>query len=282
MNIVRSVVRTIYAAHLSTCKMLNRPFTILPNSTLNQKFNLYKDELPLINEYPAVQYVAIGNKGATYEVTTSGMVLTTPTPHLPRDAALFNHIPFVVRNINDDISSTERVKYRMRVPITIEGTVYVAYYLRALNMTSVTPGVQLRNVDTTGNTITTTNFVPVPGDLSPTPPDVSNIDINDPSGDYLVSSAVINLTLNQEDIANIMEGCAILYGDPRYAVISEIALCSGVDKVLSGTFGSVTSNYTEVIAAQVTSFIAQYHALSSATTKVDIDFDVGTSEALLI
>lgn len=274
------ITRTIFAAHLSTCKMMNRPFSVLPNSTLNQKFNVHPNELPAVNEYPVLGYIGIGNKGASYEVTTSGYVLTTPIPHLPRDASLYNFIPFLVRDINDDISSTERMKYRMRVPVTINGITYVAYYLRALSIQDLIPTVEMRNV--AGETITTTTFTPTLSDLSPTPPVISNTNVNDPNGDYLVSTAKVTFTLNQTDVTNIMDACALLYGDPRYAVINEIALCTGLDKIVKGMFGSATNNYTDTIATQVAAFISQYHALTPNTTQVTIDLDIGSVEPLLV
>jgi hypothetical protein len=241
---------------------------------------LFANEVPNPNEYPTLAYIGIGNKGASYEVTSSGYVLTTPIPHLARDASLYNFIPFVIRDINNDLSSTERLKYRLRVPITIGSTQYVAYYLRVLNLTSVVPSVELRNVN--NGVITTNSFTPTLSDLTPTPPDLSNVNLNDPNGDYLVSTAKVTFTLNQDDITNIMDACNLLYGDPRYAVINEIALCTGVDKILTGTFGNVTSNYTDVIAAQVAAFISQYHALTASTTQVEILIDLGSVEPLLV
>lgn len=273
-------VRTIYAAHLSTCKAMGRPHTLLNNSTLNQKFNLFKDDVPNINQYPVVGYVAIGNKGATYEVTSSNFVLTSPVPHLPRDAALYSHIPFVVRAITDDLPAEERIKYRLRVPVMVGDKPHVAYYLRALTLDDVIPTTELRNVSE-GN-ITTDTFLPVVGDLTPTHPSVSNINVNNPSGDYLISSAKVQLVLNRDDVVNIRDACELMFGDPRYAVINEIALVSGVDKIQQGTFGSVTSNYMDVIAAQVNAFIYQYHALTESTTEVQLRFDIGSSELLLL
>jgi len=274
------ITRTIYSGHIGTCKMLNRPFTVLPNSTLNQKFNLHASELHASNEYPVIGYLGIGNKGAYYETTTSGYVLTTPIPHLPRHASLYNHIPFLIRRVDDDIDSTERMKYRLRVPITIGSVNYVAYYLRALGISGVIPTVELRNVD--GDNITSSTFTPTLGDLSPEPPVISNVNLNNPNGDYLVSSAKVNFTLNQTDINNILDACSILYGDPRYAVINEIALCSGVDKVLQGVFGTATSNYVDTIVTQVAAFISQYHALTASSTEVNIQFDLGSVEPCLI
>lgn len=277
---METVVRTIYASHLSNCMMLRRPFSILPNSTLNQKFNLFKDELPAINEYPVLGYLGIGNKGATYEMTDDGFVLTNPVRHLPRDASLYNFIPFLIRDINNDIDSTTRLKYRLRVPITINGTTYVAYYLRALTINDLVPSVELRNVD--GETITTNSFTPVQSDLAPKPPVIDNTNLNTANGDYLVSTSKIAFVLDRNDVQEIMDACAILFGDPRYAVINEITMVSGIDKILQGTFGATTSNYTEVIAAQCATFIAQYHALTANTTKVELELDVGSVEPLLV
>lgn len=273
-------IRTIYAAHLATCKAMGRPFTVLPNSTLNQKFNLHKDEAPRLNEYPVIAYVGIGNNGSTYELDTSNFLLTKPIPHLPRHAALYNHIPFIVRTVDNDISAEERTKYRMRVPFSVAAVNYVGYYLRKLTLEDVIPGVELRNV--TEGSISTSVFQPQESDLSPVHPDLRNVGVNNPDGDYLISTAKVNLTLGQDDINNIMEACNIIYGDPRYAFINEIALCSGIDRTLQGTFGNVTSNYTDVVAAQVNSFISQSHALTENTTEVALRFDIGSSEALLV
>ena len=277
---IETVTRTIYSAHLMTCMSLHRPFTVLNNSTLNQKFNLFQNEVPGINEYPAIGYIGIGNKGASYDVTSNGFVLTTPIQHLARHASLYNFLPFVVRGVNDDLSSTERLKYRMRVPITVGGASYVAYYLRALTISDVIPTVEIRNVD--GETIRTDPFTPTLSDLSPIPPDISNTNINTPNGDYLTSSAKISFTLNQSDIQNILDACNLVYGDPRYAVINEIALVTGIDKVLQGSFGNTTSSYTDVIVAQVAAYISQYHALTTNTTEVSILLDTGSVDGLLI
>ncbi len=277
---MESLTRSIYSAHLQTCKLLNRPLTILPNSTLNQKFNLFPNEVLPANQYPSLAYIGIGNKGASYEMTSSGYVLTTPVPHLPRDASLYNFIPFVIRTVNNDLSATERVLYRMRVPMSIGGVDYIAYYLRVLDISSLIPTVELRNVD--DGLITTASFEPVLSDLSPTPPVIATSNLNNPNGDYLVSTAKVMFTISQQDVANIMDACNILFGDVRYAVINEIALCTGVDKIVQGTFGSVTSNYTDTVATQVAAFISQYHALSSNTTQVQIELDIGSVESLLV
>lgn len=277
---METVNRTAYSAHLQTCKLLDKPFTVLPNSTLNQKFNLFADQVPAMNEYPKLGYIGIGNKGTTYELVAGNYLLTTGIPHLARHASNYNFIPFLVRPVNDDIPAFERMKYRMRVPMTIGGQQYVAYYLRTLDLTNVVPTVEMRNVN--DGVITNTPFTPDLSDLSPEHPVLSNPDLNNPNGDYLVSTAKITFILNQADITNIMEACEIIYGDPRYAVINEICLVTGVDKVQAGIFGGTTSNYTDVISAQVAAFISQNHILTHSTSEIEIGLNIGSVEPLLI
>lgn len=276
---MENVQRTIFAAHLQTAMILKKPFTVLPNSTLNQKFGIHEDQVPAVSEYPALGYMAIGNKGTTYDLAAGGYLLTTPIPHLARHAAAYNFLPFIVRRADDDISATERIRYRMRVPMSLGGVPHIAYYLRKLELDDVVPSVELRNVN--DGLITNTPFTPDVSDLSPTHPVLSNVNMNTPNGDYLVSSAKTTFILNQNDITNIMEACLAIYGDPRYAVINEIMLVSGIDKNLPGQFGGVTSNYTEVIAAQVCAFISQNHILNNSTSEVNIGLSVGSPEPLL-
>jgi hypothetical protein len=279
---MESVVRTIYASHIQTNKFLkdHQPFTILPNSTLNQKFNLFPNEVNGANEIPSLGYIGIGNKGASYDIGADNYVLTKPIPHLPRHASLYNFIPFVAKPTDNDLAPADREKYRMRVITTISGKEYALYYLKKFDMSNVTCDVELRNVN--DGVITTTPFTPQLSDLSPTPPTVSNTNLNNPNGDYLVSTAKLTFTLNQDEINNIIDACVLLYNDERYAVINEIALCTGIDRTLSGQFGNTTAPYTEVVVAQVAAFISQYNALYRTTTSLTRVFDIGAVDPLLV
>lgn len=273
-----TAVRTIYGSYLNVCKALSKPFKLLPNSTLNQKFGLFANEVPGLNETPSIRYLAIGNRGETYDAMSDGFILTTPIKHTPTHAALYNHIPFVVRPIADDISPSERLKFRMRVPFVLNGITYVAYYLRVIDIDSIDVSLEYRSI--TDSFIATSEFVTTISSLSPTPPTVSSTDLNNPNGDYIIASAKTVTVLNAQDISNILEACTILYNDPRYAVINELAICSGVDRVLQGNFGNITSNYTEAIGVQCTAFLSQSHTLSVGTTEVKLSVNIGSGEAL--
>lgn len=277
---MENVTRSIFAAHLQTCKLLDKPFTVLENSTLNQKFNVYADERNGANVYPSLGYLAIGNKGSSYDVSQSGYVLTTPIPHLAHHASLYNHLPFVIRPADEDLTPGQRIMYRMRVPLTIGGQQYFAYYLRVLDLTTVAPSVELRNV--TDGVITNTPFTPDLSALTPVHPVITGTSLNTAEGDFLVSTAKTLFTLNQQDIVNIREACTILYGDPRYAIINEVAVCTGLDKIVSGQLGGTTINYTESVVTQVAAFLSQSHNLTSSTAEIKIGLNVGSVEPLLV
>jgi len=96
------------------------------------------------------------------------------------------------------------------------------------------------------------------------------------------TSAVIDIVLDSEDIAEILNAHKIRTGSTRSPVISELALVSGVDKPVQGSAGGAsTFTYQECIAAQVNVFISTYHALGYASDKAVFTLDVGGVEPML-
>ncbi len=272
-----AIVRTCYSGLMSTCKLLGLPYTPPQHSTLNEKFNVnLTSETFAPSAMPNLKYVVIGNKGVTYDLGTSGYVLTNPIPHLPRDASLYNHIPFRVVKANEE-TLTIANRYRLRVPVTIGGVSYIAYYAKALDYTGVTPSIELRNVD--GENVTTTSFEPSVSDLAPSHPVLSNVNVNDPSGDYLIPTAKVNFTLTKQDIDWIIEACELLWGNSGYAVINEIGLCTGVERDITG---NAMGTYKDAVAVQIAAFIAHNSPLNANSTEITISLDIGTSELLRI
>lgn len=274
-------IRTIDAAHLSTHKTIGKPYIPLANSTLNQKFNVFPDELPMKGEYPYVAYLAIGRRGAKLAASTMGDPIPSQIPHSPSHAALYEHIPFIVRKLNEDIPASMRKHYRMRVPFTgKDGNAYVAYYLLAIDMTKVNPVAELRHVE--DGKVTSTVFEHEVSDLSPKHIQLDNLNKNDPNADCLVSTAKLEIRLNANDIAEIINAFTVIDGDATGAVISEIALVSGVDRTMQANISGVTGSYIECICAQVNSFIHKYTILDTTSTALDMVFDVGSSELMIL
>lgn len=274
-------IRTIHAAHLSTHKTIGVPYVPLPNSTLNQKFNVYPEELPMNGEYPNVAYVAIGRRGAKLGSSTSGDPIPVQVPHSPKHAALYEHMPWIVRRLEDDLSASQRKRFRMRVPFTgKDGNAYVGYYLMAIDMTNVKPTAELRHVE--NGKITSTVFEPDVGDLSPKQIVMDNVNIKNPNNDCLVSTAKLEVDLNATDIAEIINSFTVIDGDASGAVISEIAVVSGVDRIMQTNISGAMGSYIECICAQVNVFVHKYAVLDITSTSLKLTFDVGSSELMVL
>ena len=159
-------VRSGLGALVQTAQKFNKPLTILANSTLNQKFGVFADQLPGSDEIPFTQYVSIGIGGHKTEIGTNGLTKFVTIQHTPENCALYNHIPFILRLPNADLATSERIKYRLRVLETHNGVVYAAYYLRVLDLSTSTPRLELRTV--ADGVVTSTPWVPSVSDLNPT------------------------------------------------------------------------------------------------------------------
>lgn len=277
---MEAIVRTVYGANLQTAQLLGIPFEVVPNSTLNDKFNASNTVGLSPADMPRMQYVAIGNGGHRMKVTGTGTLqVPEPIQHRTTDAALYSHLPFVLRPIGNDLTASERERYALRRLEQYNGEDYFAYYLRRMDLTGVNAQMEYKTV--VGDVTTTTPFTPTAGNLSPTPPVVVTGGSVTTSGDYVTASAIVYFNLDSFDVAEILNACNIIYGSEDFAIISEIGLCSGVDKVVNA-FDSVgsTFNFNEVIAAQIVSHISSFHALRFTSAGVNTMFDVGATEPL--
>ena len=272
-------VRSIYGAYLQTCALLGFNVDIKPNSTLNQKFDLFPNEIFNSGETPTVKYLTIGNGGHTASMGVDGLPLINPVPHSPRHAALYNHLPFIIRVVDEDLTPGERLMYRLRVPRTIDGVNYMCYYAKVLDLSMVEPKIELRN--NTDGIITATDFTPSLADLNPVKPVIPVNGNITSTGNYLASTAKIEFVMNEAEITELLNACNIIYGSDNYAFISEIGLCSGVDRSLMGNFGGPPSAYTEAVGVQIMNFISTAIPAYALSTSITQTIDVGSTSPLL-
>lgn len=276
---MKSVVRSIYGAALQTAHLLGLPHVIPAHSTLNEKFNINANISIPDTEIPRIRYVGIGNGGHRVVVGANNISYNQPIQHLPRHAGLYNQLPFVLRPVTNDLTPQERTKYRLRTVIQHGGLSYAAYYLKTLDFTDSVVDMEYFTVD---NGVTTSStFAPNSSDLNPTPPDLTSSGVVSTSGDYIAATSQVPFIMGSLDIDEFANVANILYGSTDYAIISEIALCSGMDKVVTGSFNGVAASYTEAIGVQVNDFISTYLATSYSNQGIDISFDVGSLEAML-
>lgn len=298
---MRSVVRTAYGVMLQVCRYLGLSYPVYPNSTLNELLTdsqvvPFQPEVSTIgmevaapydyetdSEFVKVQYIAIGNGGHLNITPTGGVPYTDTKPHMATDAGLFHWIPFVVKPIEEDLPPNVRSKYRLRKTMMIEGVLHVAYYLKELKMTATAP--EMRYTTVRDGVATTTPFVPSPLHLKPQPAPIGST--NDGS---MVDVAVnISIEFSEQDVTWLREACQLLYGNENYAIVSELAFCSGIDKPIierypvNGTqiASPVTDSTTvEAVAVQMAAVISHNYPLLSLSNGLVIKMDMGATEPL--
>lgn len=273
------IVRTSNAAYLQSCQFLHLPFQLKEHTTLNEKFQVHHDFVLSAGDMPAVRYVCIGNGGHRFTTGADGVAMPEPVQHKPRHAALYNHIPFVIRPLDDDLVPAVRANYRIRRIEEIDGIRYACYYMRVLDKSSTIPQLELREVD--GSTITSSPYVPTITDLNPTPPPIDPGGVIVTSGNYIACTSKIPFIMDAWEINELISACEIKFGDPRYAIISEIGICSGLDKNVTGEFSGIMTGYVDAVAAQIMSFISVFYTAQFSTTGLSITFDIGNVEPLL-
>lgn len=210
-------------------------------TTLNAKYGVGQTLKP--TSLPPIAYFGIGI-GGSFNVSAGN--LSQPYPVLSTNMDLYTPIPFRCVPVEQDLSSTDRTAYRIRVRKTIGGSDYFLYYLKTITYNTTT--IQLTQTDpvTKLETPYTLNY----SNLNPTHPTVSS------SGTITSAASEVNVSVTSTLLltgAEVTEVINVLYGgDLRYAKISELGLYSGQDLVISGADANgAPLNYTEAILAQL-------------------------------
>lgn len=274
-----NVVRTAVAGLLQTIKNLELDLEIIPNSTLNQKLDIFKDVAPASTDRPATKYVGIGNGGHGFVIGSNNKVKYKSKQHTVRHTALYNQLPFVLRLVSNDLTAVERLRYRLRRLETYNGQTYAAYYLRVLDYSNTKPKMELRHVE--DGVTTSSDYVPTLEDLNPVAPTLTADSAVTTTGDYIASTAKVVFSMSQDEVQEFVNAVKIIEGGDGYAIISEMCTVSGIDKSLNGDFNGVSQAYTDVINAQITSHISTAFVMEYMTDGISLTLDIGNVEPLL-
>jgi hypothetical protein len=268
-----SSTRTVYGVALQAIQHAGLPFVLEQNTTLNERFGVLSGVTP--PKTPSLAYFCIGKGGHQSTNGADGTPLTKSKTHKTTDAGLFSFLPFIIRPTSSDLSPVERAKYAMRVQQTFGGTNYFCYYLKRYDFSAAT---LTKRISTTTNGVTSyATFTPSAGNLQPTATVLSANGVNPLAGQAVEVSSTSDMSLSGSEVQEIINAATIIYGDPAYAVISEIGICSGVDKIID-LGGGVTFN--EAIAVQICTFINTIHILSATPEGVAGTLQLGSSEPI--
>jgi len=218
--------RTIYGLDLQMAMVAGLPYTIRPNTTINEKLNILPTTPLPADTYPTMRYYAIGIGGLNI---VQDVAKYSYSMHQTTDAALFEQVPFVIKPVANDLPADERAKYRMRVVKVIGGVEYSLYYYRLIDM---------NNIDNDIYKITVANNIPkltrfstdTDKLLNPIPRDPSTTLFNTSNTDYITKILKLPFILHREDLVEIEAALTLLYGINHGKHLREIAMCSGVEK----------------------------------------------------
>lgn len=299
---IKLVTRTVYGAAMQTSKHLGIPYEIPRFTTINEAVDI-DDIVPHQPnpktrgmQYPqsynpdtdtaalTIQYFCIGNGGHTIISSgTEGIPFPKNKPHRSKDSGLYNILPFVIKPLEADLNRDERSKYRLRKVLEIEGELYVAYYARRMDVNKVAP-VLVHTKIQDGISVSTP-FVPSINDLNPPDPVIGQ----ENDGSLLSVTSKIVIEFDEEDVRRLKEACEILYGNANYAIISEIAICSGTDKPIiqeyptgaNQTSENISSqNLFESVGVQVVCYIGHFFSAMNSSQGFTSTFDLGAAEPL--
>lgn len=274
-----NTTRTVYGAYLQACKHLGIPFTLKANTTLNELFNIQANVLPDAGMYPNLGYFGMGNGGHTIEAGADNSPVIVPKVFKSTSAALYNQMPFILRPIGNDLSAAERVKYALRRLEQRNGVTYIAYYLKRLDLSNVVANMFLTSV--VNGVSNTTPYVPDSSVLHPTPPLLTIPSVQTADGTYVSASAPLGIVLDENDVSEWLNVCKIINGNTNAAMVTEVAICSGINKQVQYTDpGGQPFQMLEAIAVQVCDFMNVGAPLQFNSSGTTFNLDIGATEPL--
>lgn len=273
------ITRTVYGAALQTAHLYKLPLNIPENSTLNEKFGIRPTDPLEEGELPTVRYICIGNGGHRMTMGANNIPVTTPINHQATDAALYKHMPFVIRELDNDLSIVQRAKYAMRTIIKVDNVEFIAYYLKRLPLEDNT--ITLSRTHIANGEPVTVEFVPNNDNLNPEPPELPHDHIVTTDGSYISCSSVIDFQFTAQDVEELINVARVLYNDEAHAIISEIGLCSGVDRTITEPVPGGNISYREALRTQIVTHISTHYPVGLVNDGFRLQLEAGAVEPLL-
>ena len=240
---VRNPQRTLFNIDLHLHQLLGKDYEAPENTTLNEKFQILPNEKLPTGIYPTLNYYAIGCGG---NVVVDNVGTYHYSEHLPVDAALFQHVPFVMRDIsNVDLTLTERSNYRLRLVKNYNGINYACYYLKVVPSYDLKPIFHKIRTLESGTSISSPTLsimdLTQSSILNPVPVIRDLTYKNQNEIGFVTKIAKLTFSLTPAEIIDIQNCLKIMSLDNKN--ISEIGLVTGHDITVGGA--------KEVISAQI-------------------------------
>lgn len=281
------VTNTLNGLRVQTNLILGRPNSLPERSTINEQLNIMTDLKPGSDQKPEARYMTIGNRGHSVDMSDPTLIIPFPVQHRPTDVGAWGPIPFVLRPVANDLADSIRGNYALRTLEVHDNQQYWAYYAKRLDHSTVT--TQDWELTVSDGVQTVKEFYYADAHLHSKPPVLPNynFDVTDQivlaDGKYVYTNATIKMTLDENDIKELINVAKIKYKDPRKAIVSEFILCSGVDHIATGeSFTSSAFQYMEVAGLQAIVFLNSFNSAALSNVEIGYDVVIGQTEPMPI
>lgn len=264
-----------------------RTFTIPENCTLNEHYDILAEESVGRKNGKdfTLGYYGIGIGGSRSTGNDSnGLEGRRVYQHKAVDFNAFYPIPFVIRELGDDLDPVTRDNYRMRVVKKIGDKMYVMYYLKLIGFDEFDPSMKVGERDPETGNEKERPYIPRAEDLQPKPYELTSTNNIPITNTYINSTGKMDLSLTGNDLEEVRNVCRILFNDAGKAAINEMYLAYGVETRFDGQItGGATVNYKELQSACVSYHITEAYARdANANSKMPWFFWYGNSLPLLV
>lgn len=273
-------VRTPWGAELQTQKFVGLPFKLRPNTTLNERFDILTDAGIAPNEMPDLECYCIGIGGHGMTNTTFNIAFPSDVLFKSTNASLYKPMPFVLRQLTNDLTLEQRAQYCLRKIVQFNGEDWYAYYGKRIVKDDLETKL-IKIIKQDDGTEIVESYVPGPECLSPTPPDLLNTNVNILNAELIRVTCSITIPFTEFDAEEYRNVASIMYNTTRLSIISEVALCTGINRVISTTTnGNNTVNFKELIATQINLNANYFASAYEQSLGFNIELDIGTTEPM--
>lgn len=265
----------------------NQKLEIPANTTLNEAYNVRASESVGVKNGRdfELKYFILGVRGSDgLGADANGVTQFRVNQHQPIDGNVFVGIPFIVRPLDNDLDNLTRAKYRIREVRTINGIAYAIYWAKLISFVEYNPQLLKIYKDPVTGTEDVKAYIPSSDDLHPTPVELTSSNTVPISNTYVNGSAILNCTLNENDVEELKNACRIVFNDAGYARPNEVGICYGMDSDVEGDIGGGSFiSYKESLSTVVGHFVTERSGREANNNReIELVFDHGASEPMLL
>ena len=235
---------TIYNILLQSAMLANKKYYPLVNTTLNEKFEIYPDYMPDPYVYPTLNLVTIGIGNPISK--DLNILNFKKNVHNPIDGALYTHAPLLIKPIDEELTSDELARYRLRVKTVIGDKEYHCFY--GIKISDIIYENKIKIIklsDVVTGTVTHDTFT----DTSILNPSVGRIiDVRELTDQAVINIMKVVVDMDPTIVTNMDNAIKMLYNLDEYT-INEIGICAGIDT-------DTDEGYTESMWTQINYFIS--------------------------